>query len=182
MFKKMRGQPPPPAHIEEIGYTQEFVLARGFQTVGRFDALIGWDNSRRLFAELSADRDRPDVRPLEAYASMLTSMHSGWKFRLLQLYWPDPEPRQAFYQHVLRWGKAGSGLQILKDGLLLALDQIGLPFGRRTFVELDCQGDECVTWWESLPAVCAPSGVNMSYLQREEITKLTRWIFNPSLE
>src|SRR5258708_18023240 len=182
MFKRSRGQPAPAPHTEEIGYTQEFVLAKGFESRGAFDALIGGDNSRRVFAELSADRDRCDVRPLEAYGNMLASMHAGWRFRVLQLYWPDPGPRQAFFQRVRKWRGANPGMQILKDGLLLALDQVGLPFGRRTFVEFDCQDEECLTWWESLGAICSPSGVQVSYLRREEITKLTRWMFNPALD
>ena len=182
MFKRRRGQPPPAPHNEEIGTTQEFVLAKGYESIAGFDTLIGGDNSRRLFAEMSADRDRADVRPMEAYMNMLTSMHAGWKFRILQLYWPDPGPRQAFYERVRKWHQTNPGLEILKEGLLLALDQGGLPFGRRTFVEFVCQDEECATWWGSLPALCAGSGVQVSYLRREEITKLTRWIFNPSLE
>ncbi len=182
MFSKKKGVPPRPAHTEEVGYTQEFVLAKGYQSVGGYDVLIGADNSKRLFAEFNADRDRTDARPYEAYLAILHSMHPGWKIRLLQLYWPDPEPRRAFYQSVLGWRQSNTGFQILKDGLLLALDQIGLPFGRRTFVEFVYADEECVTWWEALPSLCSTFGVNVSYLNHDEITQLSRWIFNPTLE
>lgn len=182
MFSKRKGQPPPSPHTDEVGFTQEFVLSKGFETRGNFDGLIGGDGSVRLFAEFNADRDRSDVRPEEAYLSLLHSMHPGWKFRVLQLYWPDPEPRLAFYQNVLKWRGPNSGLGILKDGLLLALDQVGLPFGRRTFLEFVCADEECLTWWEALPALCQTFGVHLSYLAKDEITSLSRWIFNPTLE
>lgn len=182
MFSRKKGQPPPARHAEEIGYTQEFVRGGGCQTIGAFEVLVGGDGSKRLFAELSADRDRSDVRPLEAYLSILHSMRPGWRFRLLQLYWPDPDPRTAFYGNVLKWRQANSGLKLLKDGLLLALDQVGLPFGRRTFLEFVYSDEECTTWWEALPALCRNYGVSVFPLRGDEITKLARWIFNPTLE
>ncbi|MDO9349591.1 MAG: hypothetical protein Q7T47_09930, partial [Anaerolineales bacterium] len=46
-----------------VGQSQAFVLARGFRKVGAYWALVGADNSLRLFAEVTADADRPDVRP-----------------------------------------------------------------------------------------------------------------------
>jgi hypothetical protein len=106
------------------------------------------------------------------------------------LYWPDPEPRLLFRNNVLAWRQAkadtaaaeGPGLAILKDGLLLALDQVGLPFGRRTFLEFVCADEECLTWWEALPPLCQAFGVGVSCLTQDEIMKLTRWIFNPSLD
>jgi hypothetical protein len=182
MFTRRKGQPPPAPHTEEIGFTQEFVLARGYQILGGFEALIGVGGDKRLFAELNADRDRSDVRPGDAYLSLLSSMHPGWKFRLLQLYWPDPEPRTAFYQNVRGWRQQTVGMSILKDGLILALDQFGLPFGRRTFLEFVYADEESLTWWEALPTLCQTFGVHVSYLARDEITKLARWIFNPTLE
>ena len=100
-----------------------------------FDALIGDDNTKRLFAELTADRDRTDVRPVEAYQTILHSIHPGWKLRVLQLYWPDPEPRVTFFHFVEKWRQSSEGLAILKEGLELALDQTSLPFGKRTFIE-----------------------------------------------
>jgi hypothetical protein len=46
----MNGQKPASDQNEEIGFTQSFVLARGFVTVDGFDALIGHDGTRRVFA------------------------------------------------------------------------------------------------------------------------------------
>jgi len=81
---------------QTIGSTRTFVLAKGFTQAGAHAALIGEDDTSRLFAELYADPDRPDVRPQEAYQSILSSMQPGWTLRLLQLFWPDPEPRLEF--------------------------------------------------------------------------------------
>ena len=147
-----------------------------------FDALIGDDNTKRLFAELTADRDRTDVRPSEAYQTILHSIHPGWKLRVLQLYWPDPEPRVTFFHFVEKWRQSSEGLAILKEGLELALDQTSLPFGKRTFIEFVQFDEECITWWETLAALCGNYGVFVYYLNRDEITKLSRWIFNPVLE
>jgi hypothetical protein len=58
----------------EVGTTHHFVLSKGFTRVGNLDALIGADGTKRLFAELFADPDRPDVRPTEAYQAILSSM------------------------------------------------------------------------------------------------------------
>ena len=81
---------------QTIGSTRTFVLAKGFTQVGAHAALIGEDDTRRLFAELYADPDRPEVRPQEAYQAVLSSMQPGWTLRVLQLFWPDPEPRLEF--------------------------------------------------------------------------------------
>ena len=81
--------------------SQQFVLAQGFRQMdGGFWALIGHDNSLRLFAELTANPDQPDVRPSEAYQVMLTSMQPGWTFRCLQIFWPDPDPRTLFQNQI----------------------------------------------------------------------------------
>lgn len=47
----------------QVGSTRTFVLAKGFTQVGSYTALIGEDDTRRLFAEVYADPDRPSVRP-----------------------------------------------------------------------------------------------------------------------
>jgi len=64
-----------------IGSTRTFVLAKGFTQAGPHAALIGEDDTRRLFAELYADPDRSEVRPQEAYQAMLSSMQPGWSMR-----------------------------------------------------------------------------------------------------
>ena len=48
---------------QTIGSTRSFVLAKGFTQVGSRAALIGEDDTRRLFAELYADPDRPEAGP-----------------------------------------------------------------------------------------------------------------------
>lgn len=168
---------------QEIGETRNFVLASGFVQVGSFDALIGEDNTHRLFVELTANTDRPDVRPVEAYHAVLTSIQPGWTIRLMQIFWPDPAPREAFYQQVSGWQRRDQeGLNILNEGLLLAVAQTGLPFTRRTILEFALPGDEGLSWWESLPEMCATYGVTATRLTKDQIQSLAHWIFNPTLE
>ena len=98
---------------QTIGSTRTFVLAKGFLQVGNHSALFGEDDTKRLFAEVHADPDRPDVRPQEAYKAMLSSMQPGWTVRLLQLFWPDPGPRLEFQKQVMKWkSPATEGLDI----------------------------------------------------------------------
>src|SRR5512140_3258835 len=111
----------------EVGTTHQFVLVKGFAKIGKHDVLIGADNTKRLLAELFADPDRPDVRPQEAYQAILTSMQPGWTIRILQTFWPDPEPRLAFQRQAQGWQKpASEGLDILHQGLLLSTEQFPL--------------------------------------------------------
>jgi hypothetical protein len=136
-----------------------------------------------LFAELYADPDRPEVRPQEAYQTILASMQPGWSARLLQLFWPDPEPRLKFQQQVQIWhAPSNEGLDILYQGLLLAVQQYPLPFVRRTVLEFVLPGDEGIAWWEGLSGVCNSFGIRVRYLGQVDIESLTRWILNPDLE
>lgn len=178
MFKK----PIAASEQEDIGYTQSFVLAKGFATVDEFDALIGHDNTKRLFAQLYADPDRPEVRPNDAYLSMLSSMQPGWIIRILQIFWPDPLPRQRFFELVQGWPRAKyEGTLILLDGLALAVQQQGIPYTRKTVIEFVHPGPEGIPWWQSVPEICATHGVQVKYMTREEIEALSYWIFNPNL-
>src|SRR3990170_1556469 len=93
--------------MQEIGSTYGFVLAQGFRKAGADWALIDAGGKTRLFAELSADPDRPEVRPEEAYRALLASMQPGWTVRLLQIFWPDPLPRQAFFEQMQAWQEGG---------------------------------------------------------------------------
>ena len=128
-----------------VGSTRTFVLAKGFTQAGAYAALIGEDDTRRLFAEFYADPDRPEVRPQEAYQAVLSSMQPGWTLRLLQLFWSDPEPRLEFQQWVQKWNLPSSeGLDILHQGLLLAIQEYPLPFVRRTVLEFVLVGNEGV--------------------------------------
>ena len=171
-----------PDQTEEIGFTQSFVLASGFEKVDGFDALVGDEDTKRLFAQITADPDRPEVRPNDAYLAMLSSMQPGWTVRVLQTFWPDPLPRQRFFDLVQGWQEAsGEGNSILKDGLLLAVQQQGIPYTRKTIIEFIYPGTEGVPWWQSLPDMFGTYGVHMKYLAKEEIEALAHWIFNPNL-
>lgn len=183
MFGRRPDEKTAPAdQTEEIGFTQSFVLARGFEKVEGFDALLGDGDNKRLFAQITADPDRPEVRPNDAYLAMLSSMQPGWVVRVLQTFWPDPLPRQRFLDQVLGWREPmGEGTSILKDGLLLALGQQGIPYTRKTILEFVYPGTEGIPWWQSLPDLFAAYGVHMKYMLGEEIEALAHWMFNPNL-
>ena len=167
---------------ETIGSTRTFVLAKGFTQAGSHAALIGEDDGKRLFAELYADPDRPDVRPREAYQALLSSMQPGWTLRLLQMFWPDPEPRLKFQKQVSQWKPpVTDGLDILHQGLLLAVQEYPLPFVRRTLLEFVLPGDEGIAWWEGLTGLCAGFGLRIRYLDQSAIEGLSRWVLNPNL-
>ncbi len=168
---------------QTIGSTRTFVLAKGFTQVGNHSALIGEDDTRRLFAELYADPDRTDVRPQEAYKAILSSMQPGWTLRLLQLFWPDPEPRLEFQKQLHQWARPDAeGLDILRQGLMLVVQEYPLPFVRRTVLEFVLTGDEGVAWWEGLSGLCAGFGLRIRYLDQTAIESLARWVLNPNLE
>ena len=168
---------------ETVGSTRTFVLTKGFTQAGSHAALIGDDDSKRLFAELFADPDRPEVRPQEAYQAMLSSIQPGWTLRLMQVFWPDPEPRIAFQGKVKSWKIPNvEGLDILQQGLILATQEYPLPFVRRTILEFVLPGDEGLAWWEGMTGLCAGFGLRINFLNRVEIETLMRWILNPSLE
>lgn len=176
----MRQDQPTPDHEEEIGFTQSFVLARGFVRVDGFDALIGHDGTRRVFARLTADPDRADVRPNEAYLALLHSMQPGWVLRMLQIFWPDALPRTRFDELVAQWPEPGTeGLSILMDGLRLAVQQQAIPFTRKTVIEFVYPGPQGAPWWQSLPEMCAVHGVQVQHLVQEEVEALAHWILNP---
>ena len=133
----------------DVGTTLTFVLSKGFTQVGAHTGLIGEDDTRRLFAEIYADPDRPEVRPQEAYQAVLSSMQPGWTLRLMQLFWPDPKPRLEFQKQVQSWKPPDAeGLDILHQGLQLAIQEYPLPFVRRTVLEFVLPGDEGTAWWE----------------------------------
>jgi len=168
---------------QTIGSTRTFVLAKGFTQVGSRAVLIGDDDTRLLFAELYADPDRPEVRPQEGYQAVLSSMQPGWTLRILQLFWPDPEPRLEFQRQVQRWNVPNTeGLDILRQGLSLAVQEYPLPFVRRTVWEFVLLGDEGIAWWEGLNGLCAGFGLRIRYLDQTAIESLTRWVLNPNLE
>jgi hypothetical protein len=166
-----------------IGTTHHFVLSQGFTQIGSHAALLGEDGTKRLFVELFADPDRPAVRPQEAYKSILSSMQPGWTLRLLQTFWPDPEPRLAFQRQAQDWQKpASDGLDLLYQGLLLSTEQFPLPFARRTIVEFVFPGNEGLAWWEGLSGLCQGFGIKISYLTAQEIQSILGWMFNPKFD
>ncbi len=176
---------------QSIGSTRTFVLAKGFTQVGNHWALIGEDDTKRLFAEVYADPDRPDVRPQEAYMAILSSMQPGWTLRLLQLFWPDPEPRLEFQKQASQWKRPEvEGLDILHQGLTLAVQEYPLPFVRRTVLEFVLLGDErnilsageWLSWWEGLSGLGSGFGLLIRYMDQKSIESLTRWVLNPNLE
>ena len=181
-----------------IGQSQDFVLGQGLRQVGPYWALVDAKGNLRVFAELTADSDRPDVHPREAYHTMLSSMFPGWTVRVLQLFWPDPIPRQAFQCQVetCRVGVAqklngentgpapmNEGQALLREGLLLFVQSALLPFARRTILEFVLTGqNESLAWWEGMSGMLQEFGLRVSPLSAEEILELARWVFNPSLE
>lgn len=68
---------------QTIGSTRTFVFAKGFTQVGPHAALIGEDDTRRLFAELYAD---PDRRIRRGRVSSHIIFHAAsLNYKLLQL-------------------------------------------------------------------------------------------------
>jgi hypothetical protein len=168
----------------EVDSSQTFVIAQGFRQVGAHWGLIGHDGSLRLFVELTADPDRPDVRPVEVYRELLSSLGPGWTVRWLQIFWPDPIPRRKFCEHVRGWNEQseeGEVRMLLHQGLLLFAQEAPLPFIRRTVLEFLSSGDEGVAWWDGLPGLMKTYGIKAEPLSLGEIQELARWIFNPRL-
>jgi hypothetical protein len=174
----------------EVGKTQDFVLAQGFQEIGGYIALVARDGSRRLLAELFSDPGRPEARPQEAYQELLASLSPGWTARLLQVTWPDPAPRLAFLTQMEAWEGSGStelsereGLETLRQGLRLFLDGFPLPYRRRTLLEFVLPaGDVALGWWRGLVGTLARYGFILIPLGQEEILALARHLLNPELE
>ena len=169
----------------EIGSSQSFVIAQGFRQVDEHWGLIGHDGSLRLFAQLTADADRLAVRPVEAYRALLSSLQPGWTLRWLQIFWPDAIPRKAFFEYAQHWcepGEEGEGRELLRQGLLLFVQEASLPFIRRTILEFVSPGQEGLAWWSGLPGLLEVYGVSVEPLSLDEIQDLARWIFDPELE
>jgi hypothetical protein len=167
---------------DEVGTTHNFVLAQGFAKIGSYDALLGADGTKRLFAELHADPDRPDVRPQEAYHALLTSMQPGWTLRLLQVFWPDPPPREVFFEQAKKWQDGyAEGLSILHQGLLLGIQGAPLPFSRRTILEFVYMGEEGLAWWMGIEGIVKQYGIHLTYLQLSGIAYTIEGLLNPKL-
>jgi hypothetical protein len=168
----------------EVGKTQDFVLAQGFQEMGEYTALVARDGSRRLLAEITADPDRPEARPQEAYRELLASLSPGWTIRLLQVTWPDPGPRHAFLEQVKAWeASEGEELETLRQGLQLFLEGFPLPYRRRTLLEFVLPpGGEGLGWWGGILGIFSRYGLVIAPLGKEEALALARHLLNPELE
>jgi len=169
--------------LADVGTTHTFVVGKGVVQIGALAALLGEDDTKRLFAELYADPDRPEVRPQEAYQAILSSMQPGWTLRLLQLFWPDPVPRLTFQERIEKWGvPSDEGLDILFQGLSMSIQEQPLPYIRRTILEFVFPGDEGIAWWEGLGGLCQGFGLRFSPLSGEDILVLSRRILNLNFE
>ncbi|RMD58281.1 hypothetical protein D6833_13060 [Candidatus Parcubacteria bacterium] len=174
----------------DVGASQVFVLGRGVKQIERGHwVLVGTDGGLRLFAELTADLDRSNISIGDAYQAVLSSMQPGWTMRMLQIFWPDPLPRDRFTQYVSQWAAASeedpnSKIAVLHQSLNLYLQEAPLPFVRRTILEFALAGNlsEAVEWWEGILAMLKNYGIQATPLTGEDIVALARWIFNPSLD
>ena len=170
---------------ERVEATQAFVRSSGLGEVGGCPALLAADGTKRLLAEISADPDRPEARPQEAYLALLSSCRPGWTLRILTLLWPDPEPRAAFAESAARWGKKhllNEGKELLQKGLALHLEETPAPFSRRVILEFVYSGEESLAWWQGLPGLLAAHFVHLRPLTAEEIRDLVRAVFHPDLD
>jgi hypothetical protein len=167
-----------------VGRTQDFVLGQSFQETEGYTTLVARDGSLRLLGELFADPDRPEVHPEEAYRELLASLAPGWTVRLLQVTWPDPEPRQAFLAQAKAWeGGGGEELETLRQGLNLYLEGFPLPYRRRTLLEFVLPpGAEGLGWWAGVAGMLKRYGLLFMPLGQEEIQVLAHHILNPELE
>jgi hypothetical protein len=83
----------------------------------------------------------------------------------------------------MAWKKPETeGLDILRQGLLLAVQEYPLPFIRRTILEFVLPSEAGIAWWEGMSGLCAGFGIIVRYLNQSEIEALACWILNPDLE
>lgn len=169
---------------ERVAAAQAFVRSLGLGEVGGCPVLLAADGTQRLLAELSADPDRPEARPAEAYQALLASCRPGWTLRVLALLWPDPAPRAVFAEAAAGWGQGhlNEGQELLQKGLALHLEETPPPFSRRVILEFVVSGDESLAWWQGLPGLLAAHFVQMRPLSAEEIRDLVRAVFHPDLD
>lgn len=115
-----------------VGATQELVAGGGFREIRGLRFLAGADGTARFFLELEADPDRPEVRPREAWAALLSALPPGWGIRALWIVWPDPIPRQAFLEGLDRWEDRDG----LREELRAFLAMEPPPLRRRGILEI----------------------------------------------
>lgn len=165
------------------GMTQSLVSALGFTE--RHGRLLLLDEGRigRAFLELESDPDHPGARPGEAYEQLLAGLQPGMSVRLLQRFWPDPEPRARFLDQLDRQPKSppGSLADRLQAGLSEFLRSAPLPFRRRTLLELVIPGPDALEWLDAAEAILSSHGVQVRRLAPEDVQAWAAYIFHPEL-
>lgn len=164
------------------GKTQTFVLGRGFHNRYGRQCLTDRDGNSRIFFELTADPDHARYKPENAYEQMLRSMQPGATVRFLNVYWPDPDPRQAFLDQLDGWANPpGEIATDLLQSMQSFLQTAPLPYFSRVYLECMAAGKETVSWIESLVDLLKMHGITARELSAEEVQHLVRWTFNPEL-
>lgn len=167
--------------MSRVGSTRDLVAAGGWRAVRGVSFLAGADGTARLFLELEADTDRPEVRPREAWAALLQALPPGWGIRALVVLWPDPAPRTAFLRRLAGWREVGG----LREGLRAFLEGEPPPLRRRVVVEVaippgDLPAARDVL--DGLQAILDRHGVRARPLAQPAITALARFLLSPRRE
>lgn len=169
---------------DQLNDSARLVAGKGFEGVEGWQALIGQDGNLRLFAELTAEPDLPQVRPTDAYRALLASLDPGWALRFLQIIWPDPTPRLAYLRRVLTWKPPDEARRLLRDGLADLLETAPPPDATRTLLELSfprLARTLALAWWESLPGLLGVYGIDCRPLEPDEVQELAYRLNNPRL-
>lgn len=164
------------------GRTQDFVLGQGFREILGALRLVDADGFGRGFLELASDPDHPQSRPEEAYERLLASLKPGGEIRVLQIRWPEPGPRLAFYENAAAWPAAGpsDGLQgEMHAELLRFLRRNPLPFQTRTVLEFVLRTEDDVEWFEAAVDLLGAHQIEARPLTNPEVQMLAHFIFHP---
>ena len=111
-------------------------------------------------------------------------MQPGWTLRLLQLFWPDPEPRLEFQKQVQQWKRPGyRRLGYFASGTYPWLCRnIHFLLYVALYWNLYYQVMKELPGGKDLSGLCAGFGLRIRYLDQTAIEGLTRWVLNPNLE
>jgi hypothetical protein len=167
---------------QPVGASQALVAAQGIRADG---VLVGADGTLRYLLDVTADPDRPDVRPTAAWRALLAALPAGWSLRVFQAVWPDPGPRAAFQAAVAHWPQPEHpGRRLLYESLQLFLDQASLPYARRTLLELavpTALERDVGAFLDGAIALLSQYGLLVVPLETPEIVTLVRAICNPEV-
>lgn len=167
---------------DQLGDSTRLVAGKGFENIEGWPALIGHDDNPRLFAELTAEPDLPQVRPGDAYRALLASLDPGWGLRFLQIIWPDPAPRLAYLRRVHSWKSPDEARRLLRDGLADLLETAPPADEASTILELSfprLARTLAMAWWESLPGLLGTYGIDCRPLEADEVQELSYRLLNP---